>query len=141
MIKKITTAILSLVLIAAVAGCSLPSRAEANATETVPSDTSKRPKEYVFDESPEFSLETADVAFTDEELIEMSRKRYVEFTGYVPDYVEIDAVDGDVVYISFYFGDYYYQPERYADETYRVDRKTGVGYDSHNFRIDLTGYV
>ncbi len=141
MIKKITTAILSLVLIAAVACCSLPSRAEANATETVPSDTSKRPKEYVFDESPEFSLETADVAFTDEELIEMSRKRYVEFTGYVPDRVEIDAVDGDVVYISFYFSDYYYPPERYADETYRVDRKTGVGYDSRNFRIDLTGYV
>ena len=142
MIKKITTAVLSLVLIAAIAGCSLPPRAAETSTETVPSSTSKRPKEYVFDESPEFSLETDGVAFTNDELLEMARKRYIEFTGYVPDSVEVDAEEGDVVYISMYIGYFAnYQGERHPDETYRVDRKTGVGYDSHNFRIDLTGYV
>ena len=142
MIKKITTAVLSIALIAAIAGCSLPPRAAENTTETVPSNTSKRPKEYVFDESPEFSLETDGVAFTNEELLEMARKRYIEFSGMVPDSVEVDGEDGDVVYISFYYG-YYdeYTGQKSPDETYRVDRKTGVGYDSHNFRIDLTGYV
>ena len=142
MIKKITTAVLSLALIAAIAGCSLPPRAAENSTETVPSSTAKRPKEYVFDESPEFSLETDGIAFTNEELLEMARKRYIEFSGQVPDSVEVDAEDGDVVYISMYFGYFEnYEGQKYPDETYRVDRKTGVGYDSHNYRIDLTGYV
>lgn len=142
MIKKVTTAVLSLALIAAITGCSLPTRAAENTTETVPSNTAKHPREYVFDESPDFSLETDGVAFTNDELIEMARKRYIEYSYYVPDSVEVFAEDGDIVYIGMYIGYFEgYNGTRVPDETYRVDRKTGVGYDSHNFRIDLTGYV
>ena len=104
--------------------------------------TEERPREIIFDESSGFSLETNGEGFTNEELISMSRKRYIAYTGYVPDYVEVIKEDGSTVYVGFSYSNYYGSIDRsYADEIYRVDRQTGVGYDKNNYRIDLTGYI
>ena len=142
MIRKFILLGLSLALIAALTGCKDPSNAETGASETMTVVTEERPREIIFDEPSGFSLETNGDGFTNEELIAMSRKRYIAYTGYVPDLVKVVKEEGNFVYISFFYS---YSDgsidTRYADETYRVDRQTGVGYDKNNYRIDLTGYI
>ena len=142
MIKKFIALGISLSLIAALTGCKDPSNASASTSENITVVTEERPREIIFDESSGFSLETNGEGFTNDELLSMSRKRYIAYTGYVPDYVEVIREDGDTVYVGFYYSNYYGSIDRsYADEIYRVDRQTGVGYDKNNFRIDLTGYI
>ena len=142
MIRKFILLGLSLALIVALTGCKDPSNAETSTSETMTAVTEERPREIIFDESSGFSLETNGEGFTNEELIAMSRKRYIAYTGYVPDYVEVIKEDGSTVYVGFYYSNYYGSIDRsYADEIYRVDRQTGVGYDKNNYRIDLTGYI
>ena len=143
MIKKFMTALISLSLIVAITGCSFPSNESTATSDTTSSEfTEERPKEIIFDESSGFSLETNGEAFTNEELVEMARKRYLAYTGAVPDHVKVVKEEGNLVYIGFFYS---YSDgsidTRYADETYRVDRQTGVGFDENNFRIDLTGYI
>ena len=143
MIRKFMTAVISLALIAGLTGCNEPSNASSSESETMTAQvTEERPRDIIFDESSGFSLETNGEAFTNEELITIARKRYIAYTGYVPDYVQVIKEDGDIVYIGFYYSDIDGSIDtRYADDIYRVDRQTGVGYDKNNFRIDLTGYV
>ena len=89
-----------------------------------------------------FTLKTDGEAFTNEELLELAKKRYSAFVGRLTEFVEIDRVSGDIVYIRFY--DNYYENGvkfAYTEEVYKVDRKTGVGTDQNGMTIDLTAFI
>ena len=79
---------------------------------------------------------------TNEELEVLARKRYLSYAGEVPDKVETFKEIGDTVYIGFYWqGTSQSDSDFWLVDFYRVDRKTGVGFDSNDFKIDLTAYV
>ena len=89
-----------------------------------------------------FTLKTDGEAFTNDELLELAKKRYSAFVGRLTEFVEIDRVSGDIVYIRFY--ENYYQDgmmRTYTEDLYKVDRKTGVGTDIHGRTIDLTAFI
>ena len=145
MIKKVVTVIIALTLIAALTGCNSVSDASESTAliESETSESSTEPRrEIVFDGSEGFSLETNGEAFTNEELEVLARKRYLSYGGDKPDKVEVFKEIGDTVYIGFYWegpGDS--DHDYWLFDFYRVDRKTGVGFDSNDFKIDLTAYV
>ena len=143
MIKKVVTMIITLTLIAALTGCNSVSDASESTVLIETSETSTEPRrEIVFDGSEGFSLETNGEAFTNEELETLARKRYLSYGGDKPDKVEVFKEIGDTVYIGFYWegaGDS--DHDYWLFDFYRVDRKTGVGFDSNDFKIDLTAYV
>lgn len=146
MIKKVVTVIITLALIAALTGCnSVPDASESTSlieiSET--SETATEPRrEIVFDGSEGFSLETNGDAFTNEELETLAKKRYLNYGGDMPDKVEVFKEIDDTVYIGFYWkGTGASAKDYWLFDFYRVDRKTGVGFDSNDFKIDLTAYV
>ena len=89
-----------------------------------------------------FSIPTDGEYFTNEELLELAKKRYSTVVGRLTEFIEIDRVSGDIVYIRFY--ERYYQngvEMTYTEDMYKVDRKTGVGTDEHGQMIDLTAFI
>lgn len=145
MSKKVVTMIITLTLVAALTGCNSVSDASESTAliESETSETSIEPRrEIVFDGLEGFSLETNGEAFTNEELEVLARKRYLSYGGEVPDKVETFKEIGDTVYIGFYWqGTGQSDSDFWLVDFYRVDRKTGVGFDSNDFKIDLTAYV
>ena len=147
MIKKVVTVIITLALIAALTGCNSVSDASESTslieTSETSSETTTEPRrEIVFDGSEGFSLETHGDAFTNEELETLARKRYLSYGGEVPDKVKVFKEIGDTVYIGFYYeGTGGSDNDYWLFDFYRVDRKTGVGFDRNDFNIDLTAYV
>lgn len=147
MIKKVVTVIITIALIAALTGCNSASDASESTSlietsETASETTTEPRREIVFVESEGFSLETNGDAFTNEELETLARKRYLSYGGDKPDKVEVFKEIGDTVYIGFYWKDTGASAKDYwLFDFYRVDRKTGVGFDSNDFKIDLTAYV
>ena len=143
MIKKVVTVIIALALFAALTGCNSVSDASESTPLIETSETTTEPRrEIVFDGSEGFSLETNGDAFTNEELETLARKRYLSYGGEVPDKVKVFKEIGDTVYIGFYYeGTGGSDNDYWLFDFYRVDRKTGVGFDRNDFNIDLTAYV
>ena len=145
MSKKVVTIIITLAFITALTGCNAPSDVSGSTAliESETSETTGEPhREIVFDESEGFSLQTNGEAFTNEELEVLARKRYLSYGGEVPDKIETFKEIGDTVYIGFYWqGTGQSDSDFWLVDFYRVDRKTGVGFDSNDFKIDLTAYV
>ena len=143
MIKKVVTVIITLALIAALTGCnSVPDASESTSLIETSETTTEPRREIVFDGSEGFSLETNGDAFTNEELETLARKRYLSYGGEVPDKVKVFKEIGDTVYIGFYYeGTGGSDNDYWLFDFYRVDRKTGVGFDRNDFNIDLTAYV
>ena len=74
--------------------------------------------------------------------MELAKKRYSTVVGRLTEFIEIDRVSGDIVYIRFY--ERYYEngmEMTYTEDMYKVDRKTGVGTDEHGQMIDLTAFI
>jgi len=89
-----------------------------------------------------FSIPTDGEYFSNEELLELAKKRYSAVVGRLTEFIEIDRVSGDIVYIRFY--ERYYQngvEMTFTEDMYKVDRKTGVGTDEHGQMIDLTAFI
>ena len=89
-----------------------------------------------------FSIPTDGECFSNEELLELAKKRYSAIVGRLTEFIEIDRVSGDIVYIRFY--ERYYEnglEMTYTEDMYKVDRKTGVGTDEHGQMIDLTAFI
>ena len=143
MIKKVVTVIIALALFAALTGCnSVPDASESTPLIETSETTTEPRREIVFDGSEGFSLETNGDAFTNEELETLARKRYLSYGGEVPDKVKVFKEIGDTVYIGFYYeGTGGSDNDYWLFDFYRVDRKTGVGFDRNDFNIDLTAYV
>ena len=143
MIKKVVTVIITLALIAALTGCnSVPDASESTPLIETSETATETRREIVFDGSEGFSLETNGDAFTNEELETLARKRYLSYGGEVPDKVKVFKEIGDTVYIGFYYeGTGGSDNDYWLFDFYRVDRKTGVGFDRNDFNIDLTAYV
>ena len=89
-----------------------------------------------------FSIPTEGEYFSNEELLELAKKRYSAVVGRLTEFIEIDRVSGDIVYIRFY--ERYYEnglEMTYTEDMYKVDRKTGVGTDERGQMIDLTAFI
>ena len=89
-----------------------------------------------------FSIPTDGEYFSNDELLELAKKRYAATVGRMTEFVDIERVSGDIVYIRFYKT--YYDSGTtftYTEDVYKIDRKTGVGTDKNGMTIDLTAFI
>ena len=89
-----------------------------------------------------FSIPTDGEYFSNDELLELAKKRYAATVGRMTEFVDIERVSGDIVYIRFY--ETYYESGTtftYTEDVYKIDRKTGVGTDKNGMTIDLTAFI
>ena len=158
--KKIISVFISLTLLGTMAGCNavettvLAPSVETQVTTTTTEDPEPiftmetkyiATREYFVNVNKNYTLEQiADEVegYTNEELIQMAGNYFVDIYGFMPQIIDVDHVDGNIVALHCYEIVEYEDADSHTS-TYDwlfIDRTTGTGENYHGDPVDLNDY-
>lgn len=156
--KTVITFLCAATAVATMAGCTTnlnggnePSKAPANnesRIEVPTEDPALGSSEVQLDPSIGAEESQGDVAigqsqsgYTDDQLLTWASTYYEFAKAEKAPNIEIDHVDGDIVYIHIYSKDETDPEKKTTLEMYAIDRKTGEGKNFANETVDLTTFI
>ena len=146
--KKSISAILCLSVIAVLAGCNADPAETSVSVPTASFDPSNfettEATQITYPYSSDFSLPTNGDPCTNEELLDLAKKRFKNMYGFEP-HVENVYENDNTIYIHIFE---YYSYDENSDsidiesyDVYFINKKTGAGTDSNGNPVDLTAYI
>lgn len=156
--KTVITILCAATAVATMASCTTnlnggnePSKAPANnesRIEVPTEDPASVSSEVQLDPSIGAEESQGDIAigqsqsgYTDDQLLTWASTYYEFAKAEKAPNIEIDHVDGDIVYIHIYSKDETDPEKKTTLEMYAIDRKTGEGKNFANETVDLTTFI
>lgn len=156
--KTVITFLCAATAVATMAGCTTnlnggnePSKVPANnesrievPTEDpalVSSDVQLDPSIGAEESQGDVAIGLSQSGYTDDQLLTWASTYYEFAKAEKAPNIEIDHVDGDIVYIHIYSKDETDPEKKTTLEMYAIDRKTGEGKNFANETVDLTTFI
>ena len=156
--KKVITFLCAATAVATMAGCTTnlnggnePSKAPANNESRIEvptedpalgsSDVQLDPSIGAEESQGDTAIGQSQSGYTDDQLLTWASTYYEFAKAEKAPNIEIDHVDGDIVYIHIYSKDETDPEKKTTLEMYAIDRKTGEGKNFANETVDLTTFI
>ena len=156
--KTVITFLCAATAVATMAGCTTnldggnePSKAPANNESRIEvptedpalgsSDVQLDPSIGAEESQGDVAIVQSQSGYTDDQLLTWASTYYEFAKAEKAPNIEIDHVDGDIVYIHIYSKDETDPEKKTTLEMYAIDRKTGEGKNFANETVDLTTFI
>lgn len=156
--KTVITFLCAATAVATMAGCTTnldggnePSKAPANNESRIEvptedpalgsSDVQLDPSIGAEESQGDIAIGQSRSGYTDDQLLTWASTYYEFAKAEKAPNIEIDHVDGDIVYIHIYSKDETDPEKKTTLEMYAIDRKTGEGKNFANETVDLTTFI
>lgn len=156
--KTVITFLCAATAVATMAGCTTnldggnePSKAPANNESRIEvptedpalgsSDVQLDPSIGAEESQGDIAIGQSQSGYTDDQLLTWASTYYEFAKAEKAPNIEIDHVDGDIVYIHIYSKDETDPEKKTTLEMYAIDRKTGEGKNFANEIVDLTTFI